>query len=293
MQLTDLCVRGGWDLRRDAEVRSFGFIETAVDGRLVFVGDAQNLDRIRSASGISAILTTPALAQAAEKAVPAAIGLAAVEDAKLAFVRLHNELAATDFYGTPIETQIDPCASVHPAAHVDPAGVIIGPSCRIGPRAVILSGTTLIEEVLVMPGAVLGGEGFQVIRTQTFVDVTHVGRLIVGPRTVIMANAVLARAVFPTATSIGADCRIGNCAFVSHGCQIGSRCLIGHGAIIAGGCVIEDESVLGPGTVCIDRLTIGRGAAVSAGATVARDVPAGTRVSTPFARRHLGSALDE
>jgi UDP-3-O-[3-hydroxymyristoyl] glucosamine N-acyltransferase len=293
VRLKELCARGSWELLRDAEVRSFGFIETALDGRLVFVMDDRNLDRLRTATGISAILATPALAQAVEKAIPADTGLAVVDDPKVSFALLHNELAATDFYGAAAETRVDPSASVHPTAYIDPIDVVVHPHCRIGPRAVILSGTTLSDHVTVMPGAVLGGAGFQVVRAQSFIDLVHVGRLVVGPRSVIMANAVVARAVFPTATSIGADCRIGNGAFISHGCQIGERSLIGHGAVVAGNCIIGEQCVLGPGAICVDRLTIGHGAVVSAGATVIRDVAAGTRVSSSFARRHLGSGTEE
>jgi hypothetical protein len=53
----------------------------------------------------------------------------------------------------------------------------------------------------------------------------HAGRLSIGDRTVVIANAVLARAVFRQATEIGTDCRIGNGAFVSHNCRIGARSL--------------------------------------------------------------------
>lgn len=64
-------------------------------------------------------------------------------------------------------------------------------------------------------------------------DFRHAGRLSIGDRTVVIANAVLARAGFRQATEIGTDCRIGNGAFVSSNCRI-SRSLIGHGAVIAG-----------------------------------------------------------
>ena len=51
----------------------------------------------------------------------------------------------------------------------------------------------------------------------------HAGGLLVGDRAEVMANAVVARAVFRQFTSIGEDCRIGNLAFVSHNVRIGAE----------------------------------------------------------------------
>jgi len=293
MRLADLSAEEGWTLLRDAELRTLGFIETPVDGRLVFAIDDANVRRALATEGVAAILTTPQVADALRADGPDAIGWAVTDAPGIAFAKAHNRLAADGFYGIPATRSVSADAKVHPTAHIDPAGVIVAAGCRIGPRAVILAGTILEEGVEVMAGAILGGRGFQVIRGREVVDFAHVGALVVGARSVVMANAVLARAVFLTETRIGSDCRIGNNAFVSHNCQIGDRCLIGHGAVIAGGCRIGRNVTLGPGVVCIDRREIGEGATVTAGATVARDVPANVRVSGPFARTHLGSARDD
>jgi hypothetical protein len=102
-------------------------------------------------------------------------------------------LAATSaFCGRPAPTVVDPSAIVDPAAHLDPSGVVIGPGCRIEAHAVVLGGSELGASVRVMPGAALGAEGFQAIRVgDALMDFRHAGRLSIGDRTVVMANAVL------------------------------------------------------------------------------------------------------
>jgi UDP-3-O-[3-hydroxymyristoyl] glucosamine N-acyltransferase LpxD len=215
------------------------------------------------------------------------MGLTLAQDPRRAFVDGHNTLEQHGFYGPWLPTRIDPSAVIHPSAVIEPEGVVLGPDCRVDAKAVILRGTELGQAVHVMAGAVLGGEGFQSMKfSDAVVDFSHAGGLIVGDRTVIMANAVIARAVFRQATTIGPDCRIGNGAFVSHNCRIGARCLIGHNATVAGNCLVGDGVTIGPGATTIHCLTFGANAAVTAGAVVIRDVPEDTRVSGNFAQSH-------
>jgi UDP-3-O-[3-hydroxymyristoyl] glucosamine N-acyltransferase len=277
-RLSELCGVAGWNLVRESEVASLGFIDIPLDGRLVFVRDHRNLGLALRTPGIAAILTMPVLAGlvADEK-----LGLATTSDPVRAFVALHNRLAEEgDFYGPWQATVIDPTAAVHEAAHVDPRGVVVGAGSRVEAGAILLEGTELGAGVRVMSGAVIGSEGFQTLRLDDEVlDFRHAGRTRIGDRTTVLANAVIARAVFCQATSIGADCRIGNGAFVSHNCQIGDRTLIGHGAVLAGNSRVGAGVVIGPGAVCIDRLELGEGCIVTAGAVVIRDVPARVRVT--------------
>jgi UDP-2-acetamido-3-amino-2,3-dideoxy-glucuronate N-acetyltransferase len=124
----------------------------------------------------------------------------------------------------------------------------------------------------------------------------------VGPRTRIWAFAhVLAGA------RIGADCNLGDHAFVEGGAVVGDSVTIKNGVLLWSGVTVEDEVFLGPGAVftndaspraafpkgpagwratlvrrgatvganatVLSGLTIGRWAMVGAGAVVAADVP--------------------
>lgn len=285
LSLAKLCKEHGLRLHRDAAINSFGFIEIALQERLVFAMDRTNFDRAMTVDGVTAVLTTPELAACAGNAD---IGLATTIDPRRTFVDIHNSLvSSTDFYGATGPSRVDNTASVHPRAHVDEFGVTIGPRCRIDAGAVIQGGTRLEADVHVMAGAVLGSDGFQTMRfADRLVDIKHAGSLHIGAGTVIMANTVIARAVFRQSTRIGSDCRVGNGAFVSHNVSIDQRTLVGHGAVVAGNCRIGSDVTIGPGALCLDRLEVGNGAFVTAGAVVTKSVASGERVTGNFAVPH-------
>lgn len=286
MFLSELGRLQEFDVLRDAAVHSLGFVEIALPGRLVFAMNAENLALALASTGIAAVLTNHALASTIGDT--AGIGIAAAVDPRRIFVALHNKLAReTEFYGAPMPSQIAASARVHPRAHVDSLAVVIGADCRIDAGAIILAGSQIEAGAWIMAGAVLGSTGFQTIRfPDAVIDLEHAGQLKVGARSVVMANAVIARAVFRQATEIGADCRIGNGAFVSHNAKIGCGTLVGHGAIVAGNTQVGDSVTIGPGAVCLDRIRIGDRAIVTAGAVVNLPVEAGQRVSGNLAVSH-------
>jgi acetyltransferase-like isoleucine patch superfamily enzyme len=283
LTLAEACRGFPIEVRRQAEITSLGFVEVPLDGRLVFALSEGLLQRGRAVGGVSAVLTRGHLAHH----VGQEFGLAIADDPRRMFVEVHNRLVKEGYYGPLQASSIDATARVRPGAIVSPTGITIGPHCEIAPGAILEPETVLAADVRILPGAVLGSDGFQTMRfDDAMIDIHHAGSLEVGARTVVMANAVLARAVFRQATRIGSDCRIGNGAFVSHNVQIGDRTLIGHGAVIAGNCTIGSDVTIGPGAICLDRLEIADRAYVTAGSVVTRCVGAGERVTGNFAIPH-------
>jgi len=102
----------------------------------------------------------------------------------------------------------------------------------------------------------------------------------------VMANAVIARAVFRRYTAIGEYCKIGNVAFVSHSVEIGPRSIIGHGAVINGYVKIGADVWIGPGATLVHSIEIGDRAQISLGSAVMRTVRAGRRVTSNIAIDH-------
>lgn len=266
---------------RDGPVHTLGFVGLAEAGALTFLDQRRYLRPLRSDEHLAAVIASETMAEQ----VPTSLALATAAEPRLAFFRLHNRLVRdTDFYGPHMPSEISSDALVDPRAYVAPWGVRIGPRCRVDPLAAILPGSDLLEGAWVETGAAVGASGFQ--RAESggeIVDLLHAGRVVLGERVRVMANAVIARAVFRDATVIGPDCLIGNNAFVSHRVRMGQGCRIGHGAVVAGNCLLGDGVVIGPGASVADRLTLGEGAQVTLGATVVRDVPAGRTVRGPFA----------
>ena len=272
-------------VRRDAPFDTLGFLVDPQPGMLVFLESARYLPLLARCRGsVACVVATPDLAERLTE-VP---GVAESVSPRRAFFDLHNHLArSTDFYGVADATAVHESAVVHPTAWVAPAGVSIGPGTEVQAHATILEGCTLGARVVVQPGVVLGGVGLQASRfPDAVVDLAHAGQVVVEDDVQLLAQAVIARAVFRQATTIASGCRIGNHAFVSHNARIGARTFVGHGAVVNGNVVTGRDCWIGPGAVISHCVRIGDGARVSLGATVVRDVEAGHHVSGNFATEH-------
>ena len=272
-------------VRRDGEFRNLGFLEDSQEGMFVFLEHARFLPALERNSSIAAVLTTPELAEA----VPERVAVAVCGEPRVVFAHIHNFLAAAGFYWDEFDTVIDPQAAVHPTAWISPRNVRIGGNTTIGPQAAVLERCILGEGVEVGAGAVLGGAGFQTVRSaRPMVEMRHAGGLAIGDGVRVLPGAVVATGVFRGNTEIAAEARIGARAFVSHAVQVGERTFVGHGAVINGNVSLGADVWIGPGAVIANNLTIGDRASVSLGAVVIRDVEAGARVSGNFAVSHLG-----
>jgi UDP-3-O-[3-hydroxymyristoyl] glucosamine N-acyltransferase len=182
---------------------------------------------------------------------------------------------------------IDPSAKVHPSAWIAERNVRIGAASEIGPHATILDRCVIRENVVVGAGAVLGGVGFQTVRSpQPMIEMSHAGGLLVESRARILPGAVIATGLFRQSTLVSEDARVGSNAFVSHGVQLGRRVFVGHGSVINGNVAVGADSWIGPGAVVSQNLRIGEKAFVSLGAVVIRNLAAGARVSGNFAVSH-------
>ena len=101
----------------------------------------------------------------------------------------------------------------------------------------------------------------------------------VGPRTRIWASAHVMRGA-----RVGADCNIGECAFIESGAVIGDRVTVKNAVLVWDGVTVEDEVFLGPNMVFTNvrnlrsalrprkdeflPTLIGRGASIGANATI-------------------------
>ncbi|QGG95416.1 hypothetical protein [Actinomarinicola tropica] len=275
------------DVVRDAVFTTLRFATAPTAGMLTFAESPVFLDRALASGAAAAVVVPPALVDQ----VPAPIGVITSETPRGTFARLHEALATrTDLYRHHQPSTIDPSADVHPSAVIDEIDVEIGPGVVIGPH-VTLSGPVRLEaDVRVMAGAVLGSAGFQTITDGgRRVEMPHAGGVAVGARTVVFPGAIVARGLFGTDTTIGADGRIGNGAFVSHDCRVGERTTIGHGAVVNGNVEVGSDTWLGPGATVSNNLRIGDGARVSLGATVISEVPDGGHVTGLPAMGHAAA----
>lgn len=268
---------------RDGVFENLGFITQPQPKVLVFLENVRFLRALLKNRDVAAVVTTAELAES----IPAKLAVGVSAQPRLAFARIHNFLAHSGFYWERFPTRIDPDARVHPTAFVADWNVSIGPRTTIAPRAVVLERCLIGADVQVGAACVLGGVGFQTVRTdQLMVELEHAGGLSVGDSVRILPGAVVATGLFRHNTTIARDVRVGSQSFISHGVSIGERAFVGHGSVVNGNVTIGSDAWIGPGAVVSQELEIGDGAFVSLGAAVIRSVKAGRRVSGNFAISH-------
>ena len=276
-------IGGDVEVVRDGAFETLGLLSSSARGLLVFAESAEWAERAAQMESVTCVVTTRELAPR----VAGSAGVAITDHPREVFYALHNRLVTEAFYAAPFDTSIDATARVHPRAYVAEWNVRIGERCVIEPNATILEGTVLEEDVIIRAGAVIGGEGFQVFPSGgKLVTVRHGGGVKIGARAEVQHNAVIDRAVFGEATSIGEDTRIDNLVHIAHNVRLGRRNRVVAGAMIAGSVVSGDDVWFGPMCSVSHGLHVGTGASITMGAVVTRDVPDGAKVSGNFAIDH-------
>lgn len=163
---------------------------------------------------------------------------------------------------------------VGPGAHVEDE-VVICSETVIQANATVLSRTYLGERVTVKPGAVLGGDGFQLAPSGgTRRLVPHAGGVVVESDVTIGSQTCVDKGLFGEMTTIGAGTKIDNLVHVAHSAQIGRDCVVVACAEISGSVVLGDGAWLGPGCAINPGLTVGAFALIGTGSVVVADVPA-------------------
>jgi UDP-3-O-[3-hydroxymyristoyl] glucosamine N-acyltransferase len=283
MRLSEMENAAGMVVRRDGDFQTLGFLGDTYPHQLVFLENRAFLRALQRNRSVSAVLTTVELTDA----VPHGLAVAICDQPRTVFANLHNELALRGFYWDDFPSVIDPSAKVHPTAWIAERNVRIGAASEIAPNATVLERCVIGENVVVGAGAVLGGVGFQSVRSiQPMIEMSHAGGLLVESRARILPGAVVATGLFRQSTLISEDARVGSNAFVSHGVQVGQRVFVGHGAVINGNVAVGADSWIGPGAIVSQNLRIGEKAFISLGAVVIRNLAAGARVSGNFAVPH-------
>jgi UDP-3-O-[3-hydroxymyristoyl] glucosamine N-acyltransferase len=196
---------------------------------------------------------------------------------------------------------IDPTATIGAGCEIGPFAVIgaraeIGAGCVIGPHAVVAEGVVLGEGcrigahasvshaicgrfVVLHPGARVGQEGFGFAVTPEggFETMPQLGRVILGDRVEVGANACVDRGSQGD-TVLGAGTRLDNMVQIGHNVRTGRACVIVAQVGIAGSASLGDGVQMAGQAGLAGHLHIGDGSRVGAQAGVMNDVPSGTDV---------------
>ncbi len=268
----------------DPIVTGVSSIPRAGPGCLVFAEDAASF-AAALVSSAAAVLVSPRIAAAVS---PGTKPVLRVSQPRLAFAR-----AAVLLRGTPGSSFIHPTAAIAPGAVIAPdvsigahasieegatigadtiigSGAVIGPGvrvgnhCRIYPRVVLYTGTSLGDRVVIHAGAVLGADGFGYVRDQTSGEYTQFpqqGTLVIEDDVEVGANTTIDRGALEE-TRIGRGTKLDNLIHIGHNCTIGRNVVIAAQTGISGSSVVGDGAILGGQVGMGDHAMIGPGVIV-------------------------------
>lgn len=176
--------------------------------------------------------------------------------------------------------------TIHPTAVIEKGatlgeGVTVGPQCYVGASTTLGQGTelkanvcvygntTIGNQCVVWPGAVLGGDPQ---------DLKYAGedsRLVIGDRNEIREHVTINKGTDADTgvTTMGHDNLIMAYAHVAHDCIVGNHCILTNTVQLAGHVVVEDHATIGGASAVHHFVTIGAYSFVAGMTRVVHDVP--------------------
>ncbi len=151
--------------------------------------------------------------------------------------------------------------------------VVIGDDCRLDANASVLDGVRLGARVHILPGAVIGGEGFGFAHAgDHWEPVPQLGSVVIGDDVSIGANTTVDRGSQGD-TVIGNGCKIDNLVQVAHNVHIGEHTIIASGTGISGSTRIGRYCTIGGSVGFAGHLEIADGVTFTGMAMVIGNVP--------------------
>lgn len=158
------------------------------------------------------------------------------------------------------------------------AGVEIGKKCLIGAQCTV-SHALLGNEVVLYPGVRIGQAGFGFFMDEKgHVTVPQLGRVIIGDRVEVGANATIDRGALED-TVIGPASRIDNLVQIAHNVRIGKGCVIVAQVGISGSTTLGDFVIAAGQAGLTGHLQIGDRVTIAAQSGVMRNVAAGETIA--------------
>jgi UDP-3-O-[3-hydroxymyristoyl] glucosamine N-acyltransferase len=269
---------------------------TAQTGELAFVAQARYASQIVSTQA-SALIVPPSLREAAQ-----ARGACIVTpDPYLYFARLTQWWRVQ--HAPTAAPRVDPLASIHPDAQVDPsadvgpfaviaAGARVARGARIGAHTVLGAGATVGENSLLHPrvtigdachlgarcivhsGVVIGADGFGFApHDGRWVKIEQLGAVRIGNDVEIGANTCIDRGALDD-TVIEDGVKLDNLIQIGHNVRIGAHTAMAGCVGVAGSATIGAHCTVGGGAVVLGHLSLADGVHISAASVVTRSIRA-------------------
>ncbi|MBI1861937.1 MAG: UDP-3-O-(3-hydroxymyristoyl)glucosamine N-acyltransferase [Deltaproteobacteria bacterium] len=278
--------------RPDRIVSSLAPLSEASPNTLSFFADRTYANRIKGLKD-AVVLTKPDLVEAHPE-----VTFLAVVEPRSAFFGLLAEINPPPVGNGLVSTlaQVDPAARIGAGATIEEgaivsagatigagtilraraligAGVSIGRDCEIFSNVVIRDHVTIGDRVRILPGTVIGSEGFGFFQNGELpVAIPQLGTVTIGDDVRIGANCTIDRATMGV-TRIGRFTKIDNLVHIAHNCVIGENCVLCAQVGLGGSTILEDNVVLGGQVGLGDHVTVGRGARMGGQSGSSTNVP--------------------
>lgn len=280
----------GAEITRDGDFATLGYVDSGVQGTLVFCDVVSYLERARQNTNVSCVITTQDLAQQALSKW----GVAISPRPRIAFYRIHNRMQREGLYpGFGFEYGIGAGCSIHSSAIIGDR-VRIGANTIVDERVVIKDYTFIGDGCHIHAGAVIGCDGILHMDEGNGIQtIPHAGGVLIGNGVGILANAVVVRSIhYSPLTEVGDHSIVGIASNIGHEARVGCNCVISANCVIARRARISDGAWIGTSSMIREHITIGRSARVMAGSIVVKDVADLQSVSGNFAVEHRRNLLE-
>ncbi len=180
----------------------------------------------------------------------------------------------TDFYYKfDFERIIGEGAYIHPSAVIE-NGVIIGNNVIIGANTVIRHGFVIEDYCKIGCNAVIGAEGFQVIKVgNENRRIVHAGGGLIRSNTCIGDNVCICNSLFENTSYVGRNVMIDNLCYIGHNVVIGDNAIITAGCMLCGSAEIDESVYLGVNSMILNRVEIGSNSQIGMGSVVTKNIP--------------------
>ncbi len=152
--------------------------------------------------------------------------------------------------------------------------VNIGKNVIIEGNNYIFSGTKIGNNVVIKPGAIIGGQGFGFVwdaENRNYIIFPHIGGIDMGNDVCIGSNTCIDRGQFHD-TVIKTGAKIDNLVHVAHDCIIGKNALVIANCVIAGYATVGENSRISPLSGIVPRKHVGDNTQIGMGSTVLSDI---------------------
>lgn len=307
LQLTDIAAKTGAELkigsRGENEIHTAGPIESATDGAITFLDNANYLEFLKTTSA-GAVFCNQQNANHA----PDHLNVLIHSNPYQAYAQALNLLYPTSMTPQPVtgETSISKAAYLSHGVDCED-NVIIEPGCIIGEGASIGAGSRVLagsvigsnvqigrnctiapnctithtfmgDNVIIHPGASIGQDGFGfAMGPGGHEKVPQIGRVIIQDKVEIGANTTIDRGANRD-TVIGEGSKIDNLVQIGHNVVLGRHCIIVGLVGISGSATLGDFVVVAGQAGIIGHVTIGSGAQIGGGSAVHRNIDPGEKV---------------